>query len=223
VNTHNELPDIGQALHDATHAYADQFEPASDSWSQLRARADEATPRRSRRWIFGIGGLAIATAAAAVLAITLPADTDEAIRIDVPTATQPAADGPTTLAKGKDVELVGYENLGGQTLNISAEEEEGEVTGEFRITENVFTLECADTDTDGVVILGGAETAGNDFPEGDLHALIIKEGDPDKVSLYANDVEAESCTALLESITDDVHTEDGAFVAVEDGYDIETG
>ena len=49
--------------------------------------------------------------------------------------------------------------VAGQTLNISAEEEDGEVTGEFRVTENVITLECADTDTDGVVILGGEVTA----------------------------------------------------------------
>jgi hypothetical protein len=222
VNTRNEMPDIEQALHDATHAYAGQFEPASNSWAQLRARADDATPRRSRRWRYGIGGLAIATATAVVLAIALPADTDEAIRIDVPTATQPAAAGPTTLAKGKDVELDGEDNLGGQTLNITAEEENGEVTGEFRITENVFTLECADTDNDGVVILGGAETAGNDFPEGDLHALIIKEGDPDKVSLYANDVGAKSCTALLESITDEKLANVNNYVDVADGYDIET-
>ena len=138
------------------------------------------------------------------------------------TTSAAAADGPTTLAKGKDVELVGDDNLGGQTLNITAEEEDGEVTGEFRITENVFTLECADTDTDGVVILGGAETAGNDFPEGDLHALIIKEGDPDKVSLASNDVGAESCTALLESITDDKLANANDYVDVEDGYDIET-
>ncbi len=65
-------------------------------------------------------------------------------------------DGSTTLAKGEDVELVGNDGLAGQTLNISAQEEDGEVTGEFRVTENVITLECADTDTDGVVILGGA-------------------------------------------------------------------
>ena len=75
---------------------------------------------------------------------------------------------------------------------------------------------------EGVVILGGAETAGNDFPEGDLHALIIKEGDPDQVSLYANDVGAKSCTALLESITDDKLANANDYVDVEDGYDIET-
>lgn len=133
-------------------------------------------------------------------------------------------DGPTTLAKGADIELVGdsHSGLGNQTLNIDAEEENGEVAGEFRVTDNVITLECADTDTDGVVILGGEGTAGQDF-DGELLALIIREGDPDSVSLYANDSGAESCAELLESISDEGLTDDSNFVAVEDGYDIETG
>ena len=53
---------------------------------------------------------------------------------------------------------------------------------------------------------------------GDLQALIIEEGDPDSVSLYANDSGAESCTELLESIPEDPRPD----VDVEDGYDIET-
>jgi len=141
------------------------------------------------------------------------------------TASEVPDDGPTPLAKGQDIELVGgpESGLGNQTLNIDAEEEDGEVTGEFRISQNVFTLECADTGTDGVVILGGAATAGNEFvAEGGLHVLIIREGDPDSVSLGANDVGAESCTALLESITDDKLANANDFVDVEDGYDIET-
>ena len=75
-------------------------------------------------------------------------------------------DGPTNLANGEDVELVGDTNLGGQTLNISAEEEDGEVTGELRFSdpggEVVVAVECADTDTDGVVILGGTVTEPDD-------------------------------------------------------------
>jgi len=97
-----------------------------------------------------------------------------------------ACDGPTTLAKGEDVEFRGTDGLAGQTLNVTAEEEDGEVTGEFRVTENVIKVECADTDTDGVVILGGKATAGPDLAAGDLLALIIREGDPDSVALVAN-------------------------------------
>jgi hypothetical protein len=93
VNMPNDMPGIEQELRDATHAYADQFEPASDSWARLRARADEVTPRRSYRWIFGIGGVAIATTAAAALAIMLSGD-DEAIHVE--TRTQPPTSAPTT-------------------------------------------------------------------------------------------------------------------------------
>ena len=129
-------------------------------------------------------------------------------------------DGPTTLAKGEDVEFAGEGGVAGQTLNITAEEEDGVVTGEFRVTENVIKVECADTDTDGVVILGGAATAGPDVAMGDLLALIIREGDPDSVALHANLSGAESCTELLESLPAAAQRD---FADVEDGYDIETG
>ena len=41
-------------------------------------------------------------------------------------------DGPTTLAQGEDVEIEGD-----QTLDISAEEEDGDVTGEVVFTDSV--------------------------------------------------------------------------------------
>ncbi len=135
------------------------------------------------------------------------------------------AAGLTTLANGLNVELVGYRGLAGQTLNINAEEVNGEVTGEFRVNDVVVRVDCANTDTDGVVILGGAVTAdpGANVGVGELLALIIREGDPDSVSLYANDSGAKSCTELVKSIPDGLLTDDGNFVDVEDGYDIETG
>ena len=132
-------------------------------------------------------------------------------------ASEPAS--PTTLANGVDVELVG-EGLGDQTLNISAEEADGEVTGEFRVTEDVIRIDCADTDTDGVIILGGEVTAQDNF-EG-LLALIIKEGDPDSVALYGNDTGTGSCTEMLESISDEMIADASNFAAVEAGSDIET-
>ena len=115
-----------------------------------------------------------------------------------------------------------HSGLGAQTLNIAAEEENSKATGEFQITENVFKIDCADTHTDNVVILGGEATGGPDVSVGDLLALIIREGDPDSVALYANDSGAASCTELLKSIPDDLATNDSNFVDVEDGYDIET-
>ena len=132
-------------------------------------------------------------------------------------------DGPTTVAKGDDIEMVGEDGFAGQTLNVDAEEEDGEVTGEFRVTDNVITVECADTDTDGVVILGGAVAAGPDLAEGDLIALIIREGDPDSVALMANDSNAASCTEMLDAIPGEGQTDGPEFVDVEPGDDIETG
>ena len=147
------------------------------------------------------------------------------------TTTEAAADDPTTLASGEDVELVGDNDLGGQTLDISAEEEGGEVTGEVGFTDSdnadstaVVTLECADTDTEGVVILGGEITSTSDAPDtvGDLVALFIREGDPDSVALWFDEGENASCSDLLAN-RHDVLDDDSAFVDVEAGSDIETG
>ena len=44
-------------------------------------------------------------------------------------------DGPTTLAKGEDVDFVGSDGLADQTMDINAEEEDGEVSGEVRFTD----------------------------------------------------------------------------------------
>ena len=121
--------------------------------------------------------------------------------------------------------LVGdaHSGLGNQTLNISAEQTNGTVTGELWISDNMITVDCADTATDGVVVLGGEVEAGPDFTEGDLFALIIRQGDPDSVGLYANDSGASSCTELIESIPEDSFADDRYFVDVEDGHDIKTG
>jgi hypothetical protein len=132
-------------------------------------------------------------------------------------------DGPTTVAKGDDIEMVGDTGFAGQTLNVDAEEDDGEVTGEFRVGDNVITIECADTDTEGVVILGGPATAGPEVTEGDLIALIIREGDPDTAALMANDSNAGSCTEMLEAIPEEGLANGPEFSDVEDGDDIETG
>jgi hypothetical protein len=134
--------------------------------------------------------------------------------------------GATTIAQGKDVHFIGGGGLVGQTLNVTAEEQDGEVTGEFRVTDNVMTIECADTDTDGVVILGGAASGGPDVAVGDLVVLIIREGDPDRpdrAALLANENDAGSCTELLESIPTDELNDDSIFADVKAGDDVETG
>jgi hypothetical protein len=156
----------------------------------------------------------------------------------IPTATAAAAtmllgacgdDGPTTLAEGNDVELTGNQDLAGQTLDINAEDNDGDVTGEIRFTDSsgqvVVTVECADTDTDGVVIIGGTATgpADPDTFGGKLVALFIKEGDPDRVAVWVNDDdENKTCSDLLQNRRD-VLDDETLFVDVEAGSDITTG
>ena len=163
-------------------------------------------------------------ASALLLGAAACSDDDDAGASDEPSSTTASDDSPTTLAKGEDIELDGTPGLGSQTLNISAEEEGGEVTGEFQISEVVTRVDCANADTDGIVILGGEVTTGAPgFIEvGELQALIIKEGDPDSVSLYANASGAESCTALVDSVPEDLLTDQSNFVDLEAGSDIET-
>lgn len=138
-------------------------------------------------------------------------------------------DGSRTLAKG-DVEFVGNVNLGGLSMEIDAEEEDGEVTGEARFSnELVVTFECADTDTDGVVILAGEVTTASfdgSPAVGELMAVIIREGEPDSGLAWINDPPpnaAGSCDELLGTVSDDVLTDDVAFSDVAEGDDIETG
>jgi energy-coupling factor transporter ATP-binding protein EcfA2 len=139
-----------------------------------------------------------------------------------PPASASTVDGTTTVAKGEGVALVGASGLGNQTLSVSADELDGKVTGEFLISDNLIRIDCADTDLDGIVILGGEATEGPDVTSGDLIALIIREGDPDSVSLYGNDAAAKSCRQLIDSIPDGSLDDDSNFVDVEDGYDIVT-
>lgn len=134
-------------------------------------------------------------------------------------------DGPTILARG-DVEFVGNQPLSGQRMDITAEEENGEVTGEARFNEVEVTLECADTDTDGLIILGGEVTtpSGDGTPAvGEWVAVIIREGDPDSGVVWFEEEPSGSCRELLESIPENHRTDDSLFADVADGDDIETG
>jgi hypothetical protein len=133
-------------------------------------------------------------------------------------------DGPRTLAKGEDVDLVGPGSIGDQTMDISAQEEGGEVTGEVRFVPNgsVASFQCADTETDGRVRLGGQWTSvpshSDSLAVGDWMAVVIQEGDPDRVSPYLADPGTESCEAVIEQVPDDIE-----MFEVQEGDDIETG
>ena len=169
---------------------------------------------------------AIAGVATAILLLSACGNGDDSSATTPQSSTttpEAAGGGPTTLAKGQDVELVGEAGTASQTLNLNVEEVNGKVTGEFQVTDNVIRAGCADTDIDGLVIIGGEVTEGPDFAAGDLVALIIREGDPDSVALRANDTGAASCTGLLKAIPDNMLTNDSQFVDVENGSDIETG
>lgn len=133
-------------------------------------------------------------------------------------------DGPARLATSEDVEFDGSSGLAGETMDLTAEEENGEVTGEVQFNELAASLECADTDTDGLVILGGevtATTSDNNPPVGDWMAVIIWEGDPDRVVLWSGET-ADSCREVLEEIPDNI-ADNANVTNLADGYDIETG
>jgi hypothetical protein len=140
-------------------------------------------------------------------------------------------DGTTTLAKGA-VRFVGSADLGGQTMDITAVEQDDQVTGEARFSFGlVLDLQCADTDTDGLVLLGGEATAevGDAAAVGDRVAVIIREGDPDsalvwyELPLPEGEVAAGSCREFLDSIPQDQITGDNSLADVAEGDDIETG
>lgn len=170
--------------------------------------------RRKRTKLILIGSLA-AAAGVAVIAVV-------AIRHDDVANTRHAADGARILAKGTDVEFVGEDGLASQTLNVDAEEQGGNVTGQFRIGENVIDIECADTNRDGYIILGGTVSSGPDVKQGDLLALVIKVGTPDRANLVGNESNADSCAGMLANMSADNLDVDN-FAVVEDGYDIQTG
>ena len=86
-------------------------------------------------------------------------------------------------------------------------------------------FECADTDTDDVVLGGTVTTSSGEaqgaFPAvGVLMAVIIREGEPDSATVWWT-TDVSSCRELLESVPEP--RPDDRFVDVVDGYDIETG
>ena len=129
--------------------------------------------------------------------------------------------GPTILAKGEDVGFVGgAAGLSDQTMDITAEEDDGEVSGEVRFSPAQLTLDlqCADTDADGIVIVGGQATADSldGTARGAWVAVAIREGDPDGVGVWFPEDDSGSCQELLEAFPDDEPLADAT-------ADIETG
>lgn len=80
-----DTSDVERLLRESTHAYADTFEPAPDSWAQLRGRANEVEPQRwFRRNSFGVGGFLLAAAAiAAVVVAAVSIGDDDSRNVEV--------------------------------------------------------------------------------------------------------------------------------------------
>jgi hypothetical protein len=229
--------------------------PPEDLWARVVERSNDGyaavldltvAPQHRRRpslWLAVVAVaaclLAVVAVAAAVTADRQAVDTVDPAESPTPTTdtttTEAADDGPTTLAKGEDVEIGGFAGLAGQTLNIDAVEEDGEVTGEFRVDNVVVTLQCADTEFDEQDLILGGEvtddpdgqglgTGGHNVAVGDQLALIIREGQSRPGSympaLYVTG-SAGSCTELVESVR--YNLDGGYFTRGQEGIDIESG
>ena len=134
-------------------------------------------------------------------------------------------DGPTTIVSGTDIEFVGSDGLGQQSLDIEAVLEDDEVTGEARFTTVVVDLECHDPDAeDGTAVVGGLVTtpSGDNSPAvGEFIAVIVEDGDPDRAAIWIDSEPEGSCDEVLDSIPAEAF-EDSAFAEVESG-DLEVG
>ena len=170
----------------------------------------------------------VAVATTALLMLAACSDDEPTSTGDEGTATTSA--GGTTLAEG-DVTFAEDSGLDGQTMDISAVEEDGQVTGEAQFSFGlVLDLQCANTSTD-LVIVGGEVTAedGDSAEPGDRVAVLILEGDPDSAGVWyelplpKGEVAAGSCQEFVDSIADDQSTGVGPLSDIAEGDDIETG
>jgi hypothetical protein len=155
-----------------------------------------------------------------------------------------ADDDARVVARGV-VDFEGSGHLADHRMDITAVEDDGEVSGTIEFTCSpdsapgsciellVVDIGCADLDTDGVVIVAGevTESSGDEGPSvGTPWTVVIHEGQPDRVALWLE--VAGSCAELLESVPDELRDprrppdpDHDPFLVeiVEEGDDIETG
>jgi hypothetical protein len=233
-------PETDDEIRARLRAFAQEVMEHADTEVALRP-----TPRRSRPPTISLVAIAACLLAVVGLAAVVMADRQSVDTTDPSDSPTQTTAGLTTLARGV-VEFVeapvpshggnGFlagGGLSGQTLDITAEEEDGEVTGQARMglagflvegpAEIVVEFECADTST-GDVVLGGTVTKrsgeGSGVPlMGVLVAVIIREGEPDRATLWWG-AQASSCPEFLESVPVPITDE---LLDVIDGDDIETG
>ena len=197
--------------------------PPEDLWAQVIERSTNGDAvilglvlaprhRRASLWL----AVAAATVLLALVGALALLDDDQTVDItpvtEAPVVPEPPSndDRPTTIAWGEDVGIGGFggSGLAGQVLNIDVEEQNGEVTGEFRIANVVVTLQCMDTRTlSGSdfdrrdLILGGEVTAN---PDGlaTLDAVQVTD-DPDGLATHAVNVAVGDRLALIIREDDD--------------------
>jgi hypothetical protein len=165
-------------------------------------------------------------ASVATVVLLLGACSDDDATSDDDTTTTVA--GPTTLAQGEDIGFVGgAAGLSDQTMDITAEEDGGEVSGQVRLVPAnlIVDVQCADTATDGLVIVAGqaAERGETLAQPGEWVAVLIHEGDPDRVVLwFGGEEDYGSCEEAIGAISDADRDPDSSGFADATG-DIETG
>lgn len=239
--------DLEQRLREALHRDASRARlvnpdrPADRDTSLVPAL--QHTPRSPQRVVAAAAAIALIATAGAVLL-------NNARDRDAEVTTSPDLAG--ILARGAHVRIAaipGFESpavgLQGATLHVDAAEEDGEVTGEFRINDVVVAIHCADAR-----MSTGAQSNGRDLilggevtrkPEdiatldevnvavGDLVALIIRDlPEHQRVTLYhpsqlppEHASDPGECGELVESVP--TNLDGGFFDVVADGHPIETG
>ena len=167
----------------------------------------------------------VAGVATAILLLGACSDDDDSANA----ATEPTAaeDGPTTLAKGEDIQFVASSGYAEQTMDILAEEKDGEVTGEvsFEPHGSVADFQCVNTDTDGVILLGGQFTTApldGKEPVGSWLTIGVREGDPDSVLVWFAETDPGSCGEAIAEVREMDLTDDSVFADVAAGHDITT-
>jgi hypothetical protein len=245
MSDHDTIPpETDEALRARFRAFARQVAEHADTEAALRRMPRRSGPSTSRltaiaACLLAVVGLAVAFAGRPPADTTDLSDspTRKTLARGVVEFVEPPAAGGCCVPPGGGLPYPAGQGLGGQTMDITAEEAGGNVTGKASFTLRdilsidregfavVVDLECADTAA-GDVLLGGTVTtaagegrSGAFPPVGALMAVIIREGDPDRATVvWAAGL--SSCRELLESVPEP--RPDDRFVAVADGYDIET-
>lgn len=167
-----------------------------------------------RRFFFRV----LAGVAALLLLAACGSDGDTAAAEgDNTAATSTADDGPTSIVEGSGIHRLGSSDP--YTLEISATEEDGEVSGSGSLTqggvEQTFTVQCNAEEGD-VFMVGATFDLGE--RAGEAVAFLIKDLNPDRLTFWFEEKPAkEGCDSMLANIPADVLSNDEFFQPLEEG------